>query len=147
MAVKENWLSTDINRLIPSTFGFDRFWETMHNAADAIEQTNNAFPPYNVVKYGSDEYDIEIAVAGYCKSDLEVSQEKNQLKVSAKKMECADKQYITKHIASRAFTRTFYIADTIVIKEVNLADGILTISLQNVVPESQKTRLIPITSK
>lgn len=144
MSVKENWTASDLNRFLPSTFGFDRLWETLDSAADAINQTNTAFPPYNVVKVSTNNYDIELAVAGYKKSEIEISQEKNQLKVVGKKVDVLDKEYIAKGIAGRAFTRVFFIADTIEIKKVTLADGILTISLENVVPESQKSRLIPI---
>jgi len=63
------------------------------------------------------------------------------------KPEKDNKEYIVKGIAGRSFAREFVLADTIVVRNVNLVDGILTIALENVVPEEQKPRKITIGKK
>lgn len=123
--------------------GFDRAFEILQHAAN-VGKTNDNFPPYSLVKRDDFNYELEMAVAGFNKSDLEIVASKNRLSVVGIKPEKDDREYIVKGIAGRSFTREFVLADTIVVREVNLVDGILTIVLENVVPEEQKPRKVPI---
>lgn len=125
------------------TVGFDRAFEILQHAAN-VGKTNDNFPPYSLVKRDDFNYELEMAVAGFNKSDLEIVASKNRLSVVGIKPEKDDREYIVKGIAGRSFTREFVLADTIVVREVNLVDGILTIALENVVPEEQKPRKVPI---
>ena len=133
------------DRLLPSALGFENVFAVLDNAAHLLTSTSTAFPPVNIVK--TDEYNfiIELAIAGYKKDEIEISAEKNSLKVSGKKDEGEDKRtYLTKGIAGRKFSRQFVLSDTVVVKDANLEDGILSIALENVIPEEQKPRKIAI---
>lgn len=125
------------------TVGFDRAFEILQHAAN-VAKSNDNFPPYSLVKKDDFNYELEMAVAGFNKSDLEIVASKNRLSVVGVKPEKDDREYIVKGIAGRSFAREFVLADTIVVREVNLVDGILTIALENVVPEEQKPRKVPI---
>ena len=125
------------------TVGFDRAFEILQHAAN-VAKTNDNFPPYSLVKKDDFNYELEMAVAGFNKSDLEIIASKNRLSVVGMKPEKDDREYIVKGIAGRSFAREFVLADTIIVREVNLVDGILTIALENVVPEEQKPRKVPI---
>jgi molecular chaperone IbpA len=116
----------------------------LDNAAHLLTATTTAFPPVNVIK--TDEYNfiIELAVAGFKKDEIEITTEKNSLKVSGKKEGEDDRNYISKGIAGRKFSRQFVLSDTVVVKGADLADGILTVKLENVIPEEQKPRKITI---
>ena len=67
-----NRLTTlDINKLTPYAVGFDRVFDDMfkyvqHNA------NSTGYPPYNIVRDG-DKFQIEIALAGIAKEDLEIT--------------------------------------------------------------------------
>ena len=126
--------------------GFDRAFEILQHAAN-VAKTNDNFPPYSLVKKDDFNYELEMAVAGFNEKDLEIVTSKNRLSVVGMKPEKDDREYIVKGIAGRSFAREFVLADTIVVRDVNLTDGILTIKLENVVPEEQKPRKITIGRK
>ena len=132
------------DRLLPSALGFENVFAALDNAAHLLTATTTAFPPVNVIK--TDEYNfiIELAVAGFKKDEIEITTEKNSLKVSGKKEGEDDRNYISKGIAGRKFSRQFVLSDTVVVKGADLADGILTVKLENVIPEEQKPRKITI---
>jgi molecular chaperone IbpA len=132
------------DRLLPSALGFENVFAALDNAAHLLTATTTAFPPVNVIK--TDEYNfiIELAVAGYKKSEIEITAEKNSLKVSGKKEGDDERTYLSKGIAGRKFSRQFVLSDTIVVKNADLEDGILTVKLENIVPEEQKPRKIAI---
>lgn len=126
------------------TVGFDRAFEILQHSANQVAKTNDNFPPYSLVKKDDFNYELEMAVAGFSQDNLEIVASKNRLAVVGMKPEKDDRDYIVKGIAGRSFTREFVLADTIVVRDVNLTNGILTIRLENVVPEEQKPRKIQI---
>lgn len=132
------------DRLLPSALGFETVFAALDNAAHLLTASQNSFPPVNVIK--TDEYNfvIELALAGYKKDEIDITTEKNSLKVSGKKESDDDRTYLAKGIAGRRFSRQFVLSDTVVVKEADLSDGILTIKLENVIPEEQKSRKITI---
>lgn len=132
------------DRLLPSALGFENVFAALDNAAHLVTSSQTAFPPVNVIK--TDEYNfiIELAVAGFKKDEIEITTEKNSLKVAGKKDGEDERNYLTKGIAGRKFSRQFVLSDTIVVKGADLADGILTVKLENVIPEEQKPRKIAI---
>lgn len=125
------------------TVGFDRAFQILQHAAN-VARSNDNFPPYSLVKKDDYNYELEMAVAGFSDNDLEIVSSKNRLSVVGMKPEKDEREYIVKGIAGRSFVREFVLADTIVVRDVNLIDGILTIRLENVVPEEQKPRKITI---
>lgn len=132
------------DRLLPSALGFENVFAALDNAAHLLTATTTAFPPVNVIKTDDYNFIIELAVAGYKKSEIEIIAEKNSLKVSGKKEGDDERTYLSKGIAGRKFSRQFVLSDTIVVKNADLEDGILTVKLENIVPEEQKPRKIAI---
>jgi molecular chaperone IbpA len=104
------------------------------------------YPPYNIVKTSDMTYVIEMAVAGFKEDEIQVVVKENVLTIKGNNA-TEEKEYIHRGIASRSFSRTLRLADTIEIKGAHLADGMLTIELENVIPEAKKERLILISSK
>ena len=126
--------------------GFDRAFDILQHAAN-VAKSNDNFPPYSLVRKDDFNYQLEMAVAGFNEKDLEIVTSKNRLSVVGIKPEKDEREYIVRGIAGRSFSREFVLADTIVVRDVNLTDGILTITLENVVPEEQKPRKITIGRK
>ena len=81
-------------------------------------------------------------------TDIDVTMEGSTLTVSGSKKETrVEANYLHKGIALRNFTRTFTLADTVEVKSADIVDGLLVISLENIIPESKKPRKIPIGTK
>jgi len=136
--------SAYVDRLLPTALGFENAFAALDNAAHLLTATQTAFPPVNVVKKDEYNFILELAVAGYKQDEIEITSERNSLKVTGKKAETDERIYITKGIAGRKFSRQFVLSDTIVVRDAALADGILSIELENVIPEEQKPRKIEI---
>ena len=89
-----------------------------------------------------------MALAGFSKDDIEVELTDGQLVVRSKdnnKDEDSD-SFVHKGIARRSFTRSFSLADDVIVKGADLKDGMLIIDLERVIPEEKKPRLIQIGS-
>ena len=138
------------NQLRPITIGFDNIFDHFENMFDGdvmtIPQVN--YPPYNIVRTGDNTYDIELALAGFSKDDINVEYENNVLTVkSIKKAEEKDEQsngVIHRGISKRMFTKSFTVADDVEVKGAELKDGLLRVSLERIIPESKKPRTIKI---
>ena len=104
------------------------------------------YPPYNVIKSDDGQIIIEIALAGFTESEISVLYEVGKLTVKGNK-DRHDGEYLHKGIASRTFENEWKLADTIEIKDAVFKDGVLTINLLNVIPESKKPQEIPISTE
>ena len=135
---------TDLDRFLPSTLGFDRMFHVLDHAADLVNNSNTAFPPVNVVRLDDFNYVVELAIAGYKDAEIDITTEKNTLKIVGKKTEKDERNYLVRGIAGRSFSRSFILADTVVVRGASLTDGILAVVLENVIPEEQKPRKISI---
>ncbi len=134
--------------LMRSTIGFDRFNDLFESLREGNEDRFDSYPPYNIEKAGEDQYRIVMAVAGFTLNDLTITAQNDTLVVSGKAEETAEKKdvsYLHRGIASRAFQRTFRLADHIKVAGAEMRDGLLTINLLHQVPEEAKPRMIPIT--
>jgi molecular chaperone IbpA len=134
----------DFTPLYRSAIGFDRMANLLDNLSRA-EQNQPSYPPYNIELTGEDEYRITMAVAGFDQAELTIEVNQNNLTVSANK--AGDEQqrtYLHQGIAARSFERRFQLADHVQVKSAHYENGLLHIDLQRVIPESMKTRTIPI---
>lgn len=135
--------------LMRQTIGFDRFNDLFENLLNEKESRFEAYPPYNIEKIRDDAYRITIAVAGFAPEDLSIVAQDDRLIVSAQKKEEMLEEgasYLHRGIATRAFERTFRLADHIRVDGASLDHGLLTVSLVREVPEEKKPRMIPIST-
>lgn len=138
--------SFDLTPLFRNSVGFDRFDRLFDVAFNANE--GPAFPAYDIVKSGDDNYRITLAVAGYGEEDIDITQEGRSLTVSGKaetqKEEDEQHSFLYRGIARRAFTRRFHLADTVKVTGATMENGLLHIDLVNEIPEAEKPRQISI---
>ena len=110
------------------------------------EGTQDNYPPYNIVK-NDNLYRIEISVSGFSEEDLSVVHENYVLTVSGSKTtQEPDQEYLHKGIASRDFIKKFTLSKDLVVVDATITDGLLVVTLELVVPEEKKPRVIDITS-
>ena len=146
-----NKLPSIFNQLRPVSVGFDNIFdhfERMFDDNDEFFRTPTAtFPFYNIVKTGKTTYNIEVALAGFGKKDIQVEYADNLLTIKSAK-EIKDNNdsngIIHKGIAKRYFSKIFTIADDVEIKGAELKDGLLKVSLNKILPEGKKTRSIEV---
>ena len=124
----------------PFAIGFDRYFEDLERMSSHT-QTN--YPPYNVVKVDDEHFTVEVAVAGFSKDDISVTKEKNFLIIEGK-VEDDSKDFAHKGLASRAFKRSWTLADNVEIGTAKLVNGILSVGLEKVIPEEDKPVSIKI---
>jgi molecular chaperone IbpA len=105
---------------------------------------NTSYPPYNICKIGDTSYLIEMAVAGFAKNEIniEITEGKLVIKGNVDSEKYSEKEYLFKGLANRSFTRTFILEDEIEIKGATLVDGILSVELERIVPETKKSKKI-----
>jgi len=136
------------NQLRPVSVGFDNVFDHFERMfEDDFRVPSVNYPPYNIVKTGTNAYDIEVALAGYSKKDIDVTYEENMLHIKSKKEDKEEKDeqgVIHKGIAKRYFSKSFTIAEDVEVKGAELKDGLLKVSLERIVPESKKPRTINI---
>lgn len=124
----------------PLTIGFDRYFEDLERLTSHT-QTN--YPPYNIVKEDTENFCIELAVAGFGKKDIEITKERNVLTIEGK-IDDDSKDFVHKGLASRAFKRSFTLADDVEVKGADMVDGILHVKLVRIIPEEDKPVSIKI---
>ena len=120
--------------------GFDRVF-------DAVQRVNTSeanFPPYNIKKIDDENYEIQIALAGFSKSELDITVEDGNLIVKGEQAETSKSEYLHKGIAERNFTRTWSLAESVKVSGSELKDGVLTINLVNKIPDELKPQSIKI---
>ncbi len=134
----------DFAPLYRATVGFDQIADLMDRVI-ASDTAQPGYPPYNIEKTADDAYRISIAVAGFADADLSVEVKEQALVVSARKAdETANKSYLHRGIATRAFERRFHLADHVRVTGATHENGMLHIDLQREIPEALKPRRIAI---
>ena len=137
------------NNLRPITVGFDDMFDHFEHMMDDsfFGRSVANFPPYNIVKTGDNTYDVELALAGFNKKDIEVEYKENLLTVKSKKQEETkdeDGNIIHRGISKRMFSKSFTIANDVEVKGAELKDGLLKVSMERIIPEHKKAKLIDI---
>ena len=137
------------NQLRPVSVGFDNVFDHFGSMFedDMFDISIPNYPPYNIVKVKDNHYNIEVALAGYNKKDIEVNYENNMLTIKTADQKSEDKkegENIYKGIAQRMFKKSFTIADDCKVTGAELKDGLLKVSLEKIIPDHKKARTITI---
>ena len=132
----------NFGKSFPFAIGFDRTLQLLERANQS--PTNTSYPPYNIVKHDAENFSIELALAGFDKKDITISKEKEVLNIEGKQKEGETLEYVHRGLASRSFKRTFTLADDIIVKGADMKNGILSVSLERIIPEEDKPQEIKI---
>ena len=136
----------DFNTVTPYAVGFDRQFDRLWDYA-THQAESSVFPPYNIQKTEDFKFEIEMALAGFDKKDISVEVAEGVLTIKSikdKDTGATDEFTLYKGISKRNFTRKFTLADDIVVNDAKLENGMLTISLERIVPEEKKPRQITV---
>ena len=134
---------------------FDRnligFEDTLKRLAlgETVDNTGG-YPPYNLEAVSENSYRITVAVAGFKSDELDITLADNKLTISGNALQRnvnTSRNFVHKGIAERNFTRSFVLADHVNVTGADLENGLLTVNLEQEIPEALKPRSIVITNK
>ena len=135
------------NDLRPYAVGFDSLFDHFNNTLEYTVKQPTSYPPYNINKVDDLNYQIEMALAGFNKKDIEIKSADSQLTIKSVENDDKDeKETLHRGISKRKFSRTFTLAEDIKVNGAKLKDGMLLVDLEKIVPEEKKPRTIDILS-
>lgn len=131
----------DLTPLYRSAIGFDRLANLLETRADAAP----SYPPYNIELVSEDQYRIVMALAGFDRSELDITTERDSLVITGRKhKDDQQKTYLHRGIAARDFEQRFQLANHVKVTTAAFDNGMLTIELVREIPEALKPRKIAI---
>jgi molecular chaperone IbpA len=135
--------------LDPFSVGFDDVLNQIREVSETVAKATPGYPPYNIKQVKENKYVIEMAVAGFAKTDIEVTLEGNKLVIKGAVVDSSDDKdnYIYKGIANRNFNRAFTLADKVEIKDAEITNGMLKVWLENMVKVQDAVKKITVKSK
>ena len=143
-------LSDFIHSLKPFTVGMDRMFGDLEVFSNTFAGSSTAYPPYNIEEVDVGKWVISIAIAGFGEEDIKVTQAERELSVKGAADKSGHKENLNAGrfkyhgIANRSFDRTFRLGEHVIVKNATLKNGMLTIDLEQDIPEEEKPREIPI---
>jgi len=137
----------DFHKFDPFAVGFTDVFKDLQEMSKTVQKAVS-YPPYNIRQIKENKFVIEMAVAGFAKSDIEVTLEGNKLIVKGLSQDTeAPESFIYKGIANRNFTREFKLNDKIEIENAEMANGMLRIWLENIVKAQDAIKKIAVKEK
>ena len=119
--------------------------DDMFHRLESMTHNDKNYPPYNLIKHDTNNYEIQIALAGFKPEEIEVSTESNILRIATTHAKQDPKiEYVHKGVSKRSFTRTWQLGDDVRVTDVDFMDGLLCVSLEKIVPEHQKKMVYEI---
>jgi molecular chaperone IbpA len=128
--------------------GFDEQFNQLQKLHDDLTKNIPNYPPYNIKKVDDNHYTIEMAVAGFGQSDIDIEMIDGKLVVRGNISAAEEEEsFLFKGIANRAFTRTFALNDEIEVKNAEMFNGMLKIALERLIPEHKQPKKIAVKVK
>ena len=136
----------DLSPFYRNSIGIDRLFDRIVNQIDHAT-TAPGYPPYNILKVSDDNFEIQVAVAGFTQGDIDVNFHEGELVITGEKKTEPGPEIVFQHqgISARRFVRNFSLADYVEVINASVKDGILTVGLERRVPEAMKPKSIAIT--
>jgi molecular chaperone IbpA len=119
--------------------------EDMFHRLDLMaDNAESKYPSYNLIKLDEEKQQLQIALAGFKKDDIEVAVERQVLSVSVNKVADAVGEFVHRGIAQRTFARNWQLSEDTKIEDVTFIDGLLCVTLMKEIPEEAKRKVLPI---
>jgi HSP20 family molecular chaperone IbpA len=121
----------------PFLLGFDEIERALDKAT---RSASDGYPPYNIERIAAsaaapERLRITLAVAGFSRDQIEVTQEESQLLIRGRQQEDKTRDYIHRGIAARQFQRSFLLAEGMQVLGADLTNGLLSIDMARPQPE------------
>ena len=139
-------MKISFGNLYPSTLGFETMLRDIESIMqNSVETVSDKFPPHNIIKVNDTHYMVELAIAGFDEKEIDITVKDGLMTVKGEKQQTDNEiNYLHKGIGTRSFSKTIRLADTIEVQGAAFKNGILSIGLENIIPESKKSKKIEI---
>ena len=129
----------NLNKFLTKSIGFEdifsRFFE--------LEDFNGGHPFYNIKRIKDDKYVLEMALAGYTKSDVKVEVADGVLSIEGSISKDAE-DYVYRGISKRAFSKKLQLSEYVECNGAKLEDVMLKVELNYNPPEDKKPKKITV---
>ena len=134
-----------LNSLPPLVFkSFIGFDELFDEISRINHNKDSNYPAFDVIKTDEKNYEINLAIAGFSESEIEIISLQNILYIKGKKVQNNSQNIIHKGIALRPFEKKFNLDPLMEVTEAILSKGLLNIKLFKRDPEIIKPKRIEI---
>jgi molecular chaperone IbpA len=131
----------DFSPFMRNAIGFETLFDRL---SDRAYDSNEGYPPYDILRKGEDQFQINLALAGFSQDEVTITAEPGQLTVTGQKRDKDEIEYLYRGISARSFERRFNLADYIEVEHAAFENGLLHIDLVRRVPDKMKPRKIVI---
>lgn len=123
------------------TFGAHPFllgFEDLERLVERTAKTSaDGYPPFNIEQTGERAYRITLAVAGLREDDLAITVEERQLVIRGRGGNGEEgRVFLHRGIATRAFQKSFVLAEGVEVAGATMENGLLHIDLARSEPET-----------
>ena len=129
----------NLNKFLTKSIGF----EDIFNRFFELENFNGGHPFYNIKRIKDDQYVLEMALAGYKKSEVKVDVTDGVLSIKGNTSKEAD-DYVHRGISKRSFAKQLQLSEYVECKGAKLEDGMLKVELEYNPPEDKKPKTIEV---
>lgn len=137
--------SFDLTPFYRNAIGVDKLFDRIVNQID--HASSNNYPPYNLADTSDTTFVVQVAVAGFKEGEIDVTVKDDQLIITGEKDSSNETEvwnYRHRGISARKFIRSFTLAEHVEVQSARIKDGILTVELEQIIPESAKPKSIAI---
>jgi molecular chaperone IbpA len=136
----------DLSPFYRTSIGVDKLFDRIVNQIDSA--SNNNYPPFNIVKTGEHTFELQLAVAGFTQGEMDITVTDGTITIVGEKADTQlpeGHEYFHHGISARRFVRSWPLGEYVEVNDAIVKDGILTVRLEQIVPESAKPKSIAIT--
>ena len=129
----------NLNKFLTKSIGF----EDIFNRFFELQDFNGGHPFYNIKRIKDDKYVLEMALAGYKKSEVKVDVTDGVLSIKGSTSKEAD-EYVHRGISKRSFAKQLQLSEYVECKGAKLEDGMLKVDLEYNPPENKRPKTIEV---
>jgi len=129
----------NLNKFLTKSIGF----EDIFNRFFELEDFNGGHPFYNIKRINDNKYVLEMALAGYKKSEVKVEVTDGVLSIKGNTSTDAE-DYVHRGISKRSFAKQLQLSEYVECTGAKLEDGMLKVDLEYNPPEDKKPKTITI---
>ena len=129
----------NLNKFLTKSIGF----EDVFNRFLELQDFNGGHPFYNIKRIKDDKYVLEMALAGYKKSEVKVDVTDGVLSIKGNTSKEAN-EYVHRGISKRSFAKQLQLSEYVECKGAKLEDGMLKVDLEYNPPENKRPKTIEV---
>jgi molecular chaperone IbpA len=105
------------------------------------------YPPTDILMHGENDFEIQMALAGYDENNIDVSVTGKEMTISGKPTSQPEgTRYYARGISRKEFRQTLQFAHPVEVVEATFKQGMLIVRAQSIIPEAEKPRTIKVTA-